>query len=153
EKSLTPAKSAALPENNKNNNDLSVAVTHLRGDDVIAVGLRRSSVAFYNAQSGEEVAKFSLPIPQTDFHVAAYQVATSLDGGLLLINGRAQTAFNDLIKPGNITLWDMTTGERAWTFTHEKLHAGQAALSPDGRYIAVGFLNDPVVRLYSLADK
>ena len=51
-----------------------------------------------------------------------------------------------------ITLWDMTTGEHVWTFTHEKFHVGQAAFSPDGRYVAVGFLNDPEVRLYRIAD-
>ena len=57
-KSLTPKKSAALPENTTKNYDWAIAVTHLRGDEVIAVGLATSSFVFYNAQSGEELAKF-----------------------------------------------------------------------------------------------
>jgi hypothetical protein len=66
---------------------------------------------------------------------------------------RGPTTGNLQYKPDNmIHVWDMTTGERAWTFTHEKFHVGQAALSPDGRYVAVGFINDPAVRLYRISD-
>jgi hypothetical protein len=153
-KSLTPKKSAALPENPAKNYNWAVAVTHLRGDNVMAVGLTGSSVAFYNAQSGQELAKLLLPLQmpgRKDF--VPYQLALSSDGGQLLVVARGGTAFTEQIKPDNmITLWDMTTGEPVWTFTHEKFHVGQAAFSPDGRYVAVGFLNDPVVRLYRIAD-
>jgi WD40 repeat protein len=59
-KLLTAEKSAALPLDRKNEN-WAFAVTHLRGDDVMAVGLKRRNLMFYHAQSGEELGSFVIP--------------------------------------------------------------------------------------------
>jgi WD40 repeat protein len=152
-KSLTQEKSAALPLNPKNDYWAS-AVTHLRGDNALAVGLLNRTVAFYDAQSGEEFGRLLITTQQERLQrYPPYQLALSNDGGLLLAVARGPDTSTDGIKPDNmITVWDTTTGEHAWTFTHKEFHVGQAALSPDGRYVAVGFLNDPTVRLYRLSD-
>jgi hypothetical protein len=148
-KSLTPAKSAALPLDVKNKNR-AMAVTQLRGDDVLAVGFFLQDVHFYDARSGAELGSYSIPVQPKHLPSEFYQLALSEDGGLLLAVARQGSA---MPKPDDmIHVWDMTTGEKVWTFTHEKFHVTQAALSPDGRYIAVGFYNDPAVRLYRLAD-
>jgi hypothetical protein len=146
-KSLTPAKSAALPLDRKQEK-MTRAVTHLRGDDVLAVGFARQEVHFYHARSGAELERF--PRQPDRSSSAFYQLALSGDGGLLLAVAREWSSGD---KPGEmIHVWDMTTGEKVWTFTHKEWHVTQAALSPDGRYIAVGFYNDPAVRLYRLSD-
>jgi WD40 repeat protein len=146
-KSLTPAKSAALPLDRKGEK-MARAVTHLRGDDVLAVGFARQEVHFYHARSGAELERF--PRQPDRSSSAFYQLTLSSDGGLLLGVDRQWGADS---KPGEmIHVWDMTTGKKVWTFTHKEWHVTQAALSPDGRYVAVGFYNDPAVRLYRLAD-
>ena len=148
-KSLTPPKSAALPLDVKNKNR-AMAVTHLRGDDVLAVGYFLQDVHFYDARSGAELESYSIPVQPKHPLSSFYQLALSSDSGLLLAVARQSGADT---KPGDmIHVWDMTTGEKVWTFTHKEWHVTQAALSPDGRYIAVGFYNDPAVRLYRLAD-
>jgi hypothetical protein len=153
DKSLTPEKTAARPPNNKNYN-FAISVTHLRGDEVMAGGLILHTIAFYNAQSGAELEKFLIPVQQPKINMfQPYQLALSPDGGFLLVVSRGADTSNSLYKPDNMmTLWDMTTGELAWTFTHEKFHVSQAAFSPDGRYVAVGFLNEPAVHLYRIHD-
>jgi hypothetical protein len=152
-KSLTPKKSAALPMDPKNPN-WAIAVANLRGDNVMAVGLIRHTIAFYDTESGAEWGSIPIPVQQPKQSMfRPYQLAITNEGGLLLVVSRGTNSSNAIYHPDNmITLWDMTTGEHAWTFTHEKLHVGQAAFSPDGRYVAVGFLNDPDVRLYRIAD-
>jgi hypothetical protein len=148
-KSLTPTKSAALPLDVKNRNR-AMALTQLRGDAVLAVGFWQQEVRFYDARSGAELDIFSIPRQQDRLLSSFYQLTLSSDGGLLLGVARQWGADS---KPGDMAhVWDMTTGEKVWTFTHKAWHVTQAALSPDGRYIAVGFYNDPAVRLYRLAD-
>jgi hypothetical protein len=148
-KALTPEKSAALPLDIKNNMR-AIAVTHLRGDDVLVVGFPRQEVHFYDARSGAQLEIFSIPRQPDGSFASFYQLTLSGDGGLLLAVARKGTTHD---KPGEmIHVWDMTTGEKAWTFTHKEWHVTQAALSPDGRYAAIGFYNDPAVRLYRLSD-
>jgi WD40 repeat protein len=149
-KSLTPAKSAALPLDRKRDK-IAHAITHLRGDDVIAVGFPRQEVRFYDARSGAGLGDISIPRePDGSFTPPFYQLTLSGDGGLLLAVARKWSSYD---KPGEMVhVWDLTTGEKVWTFTHEKWHVTQAALSPGGRYVAVGFYHDPAVHLYRLAD-
>ena len=128
------------------------AVTHLRGDDVLAVGFKYqpSRLGLYRAESGAMLAGLLIPQQPKKQPSALYQLGLSMDGACLLgVTRGPSVAF----EPSEmIHLWDMTTGEKFWTFTHEKYHVGEAALSPDGRYVAVGFLNDPAVHLYRIAD-
>jgi WD40 repeat protein len=148
---LTREKSPALPLEPLKTSATPYVVIHLRGDDVMAVGLRLQNLAYYRTVSGEELDKVTIPRKDPKRNLSDFfQLALSSDGSLLLAVAR-RGGFG--LKPDDmIHIWDMTTGEKVWTFTHEKYHVGQAALSPDARYVAVSFLNDPDVRLYRISD-
>jgi hypothetical protein len=148
---LTREKTPALPMEDPKNYYNAMSVIHLRGDEVMAVGCRLQTLAYYRTVSGKELDKITIPRKDPKQNLSHfYHLALSSDGGLLLAIAR-RGGFGR--KPDDmIYIWDMTTGEKVWTFTHDEYHVGQAALSPDARYVAVTFLNDPVVRLYRLSD-